>query len=510
MTQTSEAPLSIAIAGGGTAGWMAAAALSRLTGCKVTLIESDAIGTVGVGEATIPQIRLFNRSLGIDEAEFLRETKGTFKLGIEFAGWRKPGESYMHAFGNLGRGAGLLPFHQLWLRGRELGVARDLATYSLNEAAARAGRMRMWPQGQGPDLPWAYHFDASLYAAFLRRFAEARGAARIEGRIASVQRDDESADIQALVLDSGERIEADFFLDCTGFRALLSRDAAANSFEDWSHWLPCDRAVALPCAATGDPVPYTRATAHAAGWQWRIPLQHRTGNGLVYCSDHLSDEDAETMLRANLDGEVLAEPNRLRFTTGMRTEPWQGNCLALGLAAGFLEPLESTSIHLIQSGIARFLSMLPRRDATALMAGEFNRQSRFEWESVRDFLILHYAANERHGEPFWDRCRSMTLPDSLATRLELFRATGYLHREHEELFTEPGWVQVLVGQGVLPNATHPNADALDPNALARLLGEIESGVASLVDTMPTHAEFLRRYCAPQSTNSPAAMMETAR
>ena len=507
-SQRDTAPLSIAIAGGGTAGWMAAAAVSRLTGCAVTLVESDAIGTVGVGEATIPQIRLFNRSLGIDESEFLRETRGTFKLGIEFAGWRKPGESYMHAFGNLGRGAGLLPFHQLWLRGRELGVAGDLSAYSLNEVAARAGRMEMWPTGQGPDLPWAYHFDASLYAAFLRRFAEARGAVRVEGRIASVDRDTDSGDIQSLALDSGERIEADFFLDCTGFRALLS--GASADFEDWSHWLPCDRAIALPSAGDGEPVPFTRATAHTAGWQWRIPLQHRTGNGLVYCSEYLSDDEAEATLRAHLDGEALGEPNRLRFTTGMRGAPWSGNCLALGLAAGFLEPLESTSIHLIQSGIARFLAMLPRRGATHVMAEEFNRQSRFEWESVRDFLILHYAANERHGEPFWDRCRTMTLPDSLAARLDLFRATGYLHREHEELFTEPGWVQVLVGQGILPHDTHPNADALDPSALARLLGEIESGIALLVDRMPTHAEFLRRSCAPQSSSRPAAIMETAR
>ena len=507
-SQRETAPLSIAIAGGGTAGWMAAAALSKLTGCVVTLIESDAIGTVGVGEATIPQIRLFNRSLGIDESEFLRETKGTFKLGIEFAGWRKPGQSYMHAFGNLGRGAGLLPFHQLWLRGRELGLAGDLAAYSLNEQAARAGRMQMWPAGQGADMPWAYHFDASLYAAFLRRFAEARGTTRIEGRIASVERDGESGDIRALILEGGKQVEADFFLDCTGLRALLSE--ASADLEHWSHWLPCDRAVALPCASDGDPAPYTRATAHKAGWQWRIPLQHRTGNGLVYCSDYLSEDEAETSLRAHLEGEAFGKPNRLRFTTGMRSSPWTGNCLALGLAAGFLEPLESTSIHLIQSGIARFLSMLPRRGATRVMADEFNRQSRFEWESVRDFLILHYAANERQGEPFWDRCRAMPLPDSLTARLELFRATGYLHREHEELFTEPGWVQVLVGQGILSRDTHPNADALDPSALARILGEIESGIASLVDRMPTHAEFLRRFCAPQASSRPAATMETAR
>ncbi len=510
------APLRVAIAGGGTAGWMAAAALARLTGCEVALVESDGIGTVGVGEATIPQIRLFNRGLGIDEAEFLRETKGTFKLGIEFYGWRKAGTGYMHAFGTVGRGARLLPFHQLWLRGRELGMAKDLGAYSLNEQAARAGRMQMWPAGQGsqPDMPWAYHFDAALYAAYLRRFAEARGVARIEGRIESAEKDGESGDIAALVLDGGRRIEADFFIDCTGFRALLAGDMPGQSFADWSHWLPCDRAVAVPCETGGGFTPYTRAAAHAAGWQWRIPLQHRIGNGMVYCSEFLSDDEAEAQLLANLDGAPLGTPNRLRFTTGMRAAPWRGNCLALGLAAGFLEPLESTSIHLIQSGIARFLSMLPRPGSpageTAAMAGEFNRQSAFEWAAIRDFLILHYAANDRRGEPFWDRARAMELPAGLADRIELFRSTGYLSREHDELFTEAGWTQVLLGQGVMPRAAHPNADALDPAALQRLLAGIESDIAATVGTMPGHANFLRAFCMPQPAKRPAATKETAR
>ncbi|WP_299307568.1 tryptophan halogenase family protein [uncultured Croceicoccus sp.] len=503
-------PLKIGIAGGGTAGWMAAAALAKLTGCEVVLIESEAIGTVGVGEATIPQIRLFNRGLGIDEAEFLRATKGTFKLGIAFDGWRRDGESYMHAFGHVGRGAGLLPFHQLWLRGRELGVAKDLSAYALNDRAARAGKMQMAPGGGAADMPWAYHFDASLYAGFLRRFAEAHGAERIEGRIVSVERDGESGAIRALTLDAERRVEADFFLDCTGFRALLTDETTRDDFADWSHWLPCDRAVAVPSAAADEILPYTRATARAAGWQWRIPLQHRTGNGLVYCSEFLSEGEAETVLRAHLDGAPIGTANHLRFTTGMRTAPWQGNCLALGLAAGFLEPLESTSIHLIQSGIARFLAMLPRRDVPAAMAEEFNRQARFEWESIRDFLILHYAANGREGQPFWDRCRAMTLPDGLAARLALFRATGFVRREHDELFTEPGWIQVLIGQGVVPRATHPNADALAPHVLARMLNEMAGSIASLVDTMPTHVEFLREFCASPSTPRSAAMMETAR
>ena len=511
-TGGSAAPLNVAIAGGGTAGWMAAAALARLTACKVTLVESDAIGTVGVGEATIPQIRLFNRGLGIDEAEFLRETKGTFKLGIEFEGWRRAGPSYMHAFGNVGAGAGLLPFHHLWLRGRELGSAKNFGAYSLNEAAARAGRMQMWPADKAPqpDMPWAYHFDATLYAAFLRRFAETRGVTRIEGRIETVERAGESGDIAALVIDGGRRIEADFYIDCTGFRGLLAGDMPGQGFEDWSHWLPCDRAIAVPCKTGGEFTPYTRAAAHTAGWKWRIPLQHRIGNGLVYCSDYLADEEAEALLLADLDGEPLSDPRTMRFTTGMRRAPWSGNCLALGLAAGFMEPLESTSIHLIQSGIARFLSMLPRPGMEAAMAAEFNRQSAFEWSAIRDFLILHYAANERSGEPFWDRARTMDLPASLATRIELFRSTGYLSREHDELFTEAGWTQVLLGQGILPRATHANADALDPAALERLLAGIESDIAKTVGTMPGHAQFLRATCMPQTANRPAATKETAR
>ena len=513
-----ETPFTIVIAGGGTAGWMAAAALARLTPCRIVLVESEAIGTVGVGEATIPQIRLFNRGLGIDEAEFLRETRATFKLGIEFDGWRRPGESYMHAFGHVGQGDGLLPFHQLWLRGRQDGVAKDLGAYSLNESAARALRMQKWPGRAGqnvPDMPWAYHFDAALYAAYLRRFAEAHGASRIEGRIDRVERAGESGDIAAIVLADGQRIAGDFFVDCTGFRALLIGEELGVELEDWQHWLPCDRAVALPCKTKGDFTPYTRASAHRAGWQWRIPLQHRIGNGLVYCSEFLGDDEAEAILLGNLDGEAEGAPKRLRFATGMRREMWRGNCLALGLAAGFMEPLESTSIHLVQSAIARFLSLLPRRGGSAAEAAEFNRRAAFEWTGIRDFLILHYAANAREGEPFWDRCRAMELPDSLAARIELFRATGHVAREHDELFTEPGWVQVLIGQGVLPRAHHPLADVPNAQAVAAKLDTIEAGIARLVAAMPHHAQFLRETCmsgpaAAPSARAPKIETETVR
>jgi tryptophan halogenase len=495
------------VVGGGTAGWMAAAALARFTTRPVTLVESDAIGTVGVGEATIPQIRLFNAGLGIDEAEFLRETRGSFKLGIEFAGWSGDGSSYMHAFGHVGHGAGLLPFQHFWARARAEGTAKELAAYVLNERAARAGRMQIWQAETGkpvPDMPWAYHFDAGLYAAYLRRYAEALGVVRIEGIVGAVDRDGESGHITAVLLDGDRRVAGDFFIDCTGFRALLIEGALEAGFDDWTHWLPCDRAIAVPCEAKGEFTPYTRATARKAGWQWRIPLQHRIGNGYVYASAHIADDAVLDTLLANLDGAPTAEPNKLRFTTGMRRRQWAGNCLALGLAAGFMEPLESTSIHLIQSSIARFLQMLPAGTPDPAMVAEFNRQAEFEWTRIRDFLILHYSANGRHGEPFWDQCRAMDLPDTLARKVAQFRASAYLHREHEELFTEAGWLQVLVGQGVLPEAWNPIADALPAERLAAMLGGIERRDRDLVSAMPAHAEFLRAWCTPSSPDRKTA------
>lgn len=490
----------IVIAGGGTAGWMAAATLGRFSGRRVVLVESEAIGTVGVGEATIPQIRLFNAALGIDEAEFLRETKGTFKLAIEFAGWAGEGTSYLHAFGNVGHGAGLLPFQHYWLRARasEAG-AGPLSDYCLNDVAARAGKMQMWrPQaGQpSPDMPWAYHFDASLYAAYLRRYAEAHGVERVEGIIASVERDGTSGDIAALLLDGDRRIEGGFFVDCTGFRSLLLGQTLGTRFDDWRHWLPCDRAVAVPCEAKGEFTPYTRSTARRAGWQWRIPLQHRIGNGHVFCSDFMGEDEATAILLANLDGEPTAEPRVLNFTTGMRQQQWSRNCLALGLAGGFMEPLESTSIHLIQSSIARLLQMLPGDSVAAATRDEFNRQAEFEWSRIRDFLILHYWANGRHGQAFWDRCRAMALPETLTAKVEAFRASGYIHREHEELFTEQGWLQVLVGQGIIPESWNPIADAMPEPELEAMLTRIVETNARLVDVMPPHAAFLRAHIDP--------------
>ena len=487
----------IVIAGGGTAGWMAAAALSRFTTSRITLVEAEEIGPVGVGEATIPQIRLFNAGLGIDEAEFLRETKGSFKLGIEFAGWAGEGTRYMHAFGPVGHPAGLLPFHQYWLRAREEGFAEELGAYSLNETAARALKMQMWrpePGKPAPDMPWAYHFDAGLYAAFLRRYAEARGVTRIAGKIVDVEAGERA--IASLTLDDGSKVGGDFFLDCTGFRSLLLGEALGTRFEDWQHWLPCDRAVAVPCATRGDFTPYTTATARRAGWQWRIPLQHRIGNGLVYSSADLSDDEALDMLLGGLDGPEEGEPNRLRFATGTRAEHWVGNCLAMGLSAGFMEPLESTSIHLIQASLSRFLTMLPDGRPDPAIVREFNRQTSFEWERIRDFLILHYKANGRQGEAFWDRCRAMSVPDSLAEKIEQFEATGYIHREHEELFTQEGWLQVFVGQGVTPSTFHPIAGNMSQGDLAAMMSRITDRNRETVARMPDHVQFLRAFCMP--------------
>ena len=496
----SSGPVSrIVIAGGGSAGWMAAAALGRFLDSRyqVTLVESEAIGTVGVGEATIPQIHLFNRSLGIDERQFVAAAEATYKLGIEFDGWTRRDHRYMHAFGPVGRGLGLVPFHHLWRKARASGLGEDYGAYSLNETAARAGRLA---RGQGrpgpvPDLVYAFHFDASLYAAFLRRFAEANGVRRVEGKIARVERNGETGDIAALLLDGERRIEGDLFVDCTGFRGLLIGEALGSKYVDWSNYLPCNRALAVPCARSEAFRPYTQSIARDAGWQWRIPLQHRTGNGHVYCNAFTREEEAAETLLANLDGEPLDQPRALSFATGRRAEFWSGNCVALGLAAGFMEPLESTSLHLVQSGIARLLTYFPRSRVEPTDRAEFNRLTAFEWERIRDFIVLHYKANGRLGEPFWDACRAMAVPDSLTEKLEPWRASGRLHREGEELFTEEGWAQVLIGQGVLPADWHPLADQVEGEELAGYLKSLRDAYVRKAAAMPTHAETVREMVA---------------
>jgi tryptophan halogenase len=486
----------VVIVGGGTAGWMAAAALARFLPAathRVRLIESEAIGTVGVGEATIPQLRLFNAGLGIDEDAMLRATGGTFKLGIEFAGWSGEGSRYLHAFGTIGRGLGLTPFHHYWLRAGE----PDLWAYSASAQAARAGRFAR-DLGR-PELPsgiaWAFHFDAIRYAAFLRAHAEGAGVRRTEGQIAAVEPDGEGG-IAAVVLAGGERVAGDVFLDCSGFRGLLIEQALHAGYDDWSRWLPCDRALAVPSARAAAIPPYTRATARAAGWQWRIPLQHRTGNGLVYCSAYLDDDRAADILLAGLEEEARDVPRPLRFTTGRRRSPWVGNCIALGLAAGFMEPLESTSIHLVQSGIARLLQLWPATRDCAAAAATFNRQSEQEWRAIRDFLLLHYRTNAR-DEPFWQACRTLPLTDSLAEKIALFEEAGRIAPEAHELFTEVGWLQVMIGQGLRPLGHDPLADNLSPQDLADFLAIARRHAAGVAARMPDHESYIATQCAAQ-------------
>jgi tryptophan 7-halogenase len=489
----------IVIVGGGTAGWMAAAAFARFLGVghDIRLIESDEIGTVGVGEATIPAIQLFNRNLGIDENEFVRATQGSFKLGIEFEGWTEPGHRYIHAFGQIGRPLGLVPFHHYWLRHRELGGTSSLWDYAPTALAAAENRFAP-PQDQPGQLPsgvaYAYHFDAGLYAAFLRKYAEARGVKRTEGQVVDVSLTGESGFVEAVTLLSGERIEGDLFIDCSGFRGLLIEQALQSGYEDWSHWLPCNRALAVPCASAEPLTPYTRSTAREAGWQWRIPLQHRTGNGYVYCSDYISDADATETLMANLDGEALAEPRQLRFVTGKRRQIWKKNVVALGLASGFLEPLESTSIHLIQAGIANLINFWPGAGFEQADIAAFNAQADFEFASIRDFIILHYHANGRSGA-FWERCRTMDIPDSLKAKIALFQANGRISRFNDELFTELGWLQVMWGQGLRPRGYHPLADQITQDQLSEFLGVAHKHAAHVAARMPPHKDYIAAACA---------------
>jgi tryptophan 7-halogenase len=491
----------IVIAGGGTAGWMAAAALSRMQGngvTKVTLVESEEIGIVGVGEATIPPIKTFNAMLGIDENEFLRATQGSFKLGIEFAGWEREGASYIHPFGAFGSDIEGIKFHQIWLKLRAQGIPVPLSDLSLSIVAAKHNRFDR-PNGDArsvlSQLQYAYHFDASLYARFLRAYAETRGVMRMEGKIGSAEQRPEDGFIAALVMTDGRRIEGDLFIDCTGFRGLLIEQALKSGYEDWSHWLPCNRAMAVPSARTEPLLPYTRSTARAAGWQWRIPLQHRTGNGYVYCSEHISDDEAIDTLLANLDGNALADPRPLRFTTGIRKRPWIKNCVALGLASGFMEPLESTSIHLIQIGISKLLALFPDRNFLAHERDEYNRLTAIQWAQIRDFLILHYKQTARDGSDFWRYCANMPVPDTLTRKMDLFRSTGRLFRYEDELFTDASWTAVMVGQGLVPERYDPLVDTVDDRQIRDMVGRMGDAFQRAARAMPTHADYIARHCA---------------
>ncbi|MDB5692414.1 MAG: tryptophan halogenase [Alphaproteobacteria bacterium] len=491
----------VVIVGGGTAGWMAAAALSRtmgaVPGLTIELVESEEIGTVGVGEATIPQIVLFNNLLGIDEDDFVRATNATYKLGIEFRDWTRIGHRYVHPFGFYGIDMMGVEFHHHWLKGLALGDDHPLDLYSLSVVAGLEGRFDR-PRPDQPNSPlsrlgYAFQFDASLYARYLRSLSESQGVVRTEGRIVDVARNHESGFIEAVVLESGARIEGDLFIDCSGFRGLLIEQVLKAGFEDWSAWLPCDRAYAVPCESSADMQPLTRSTARPAGWQWRIPLQHRTGNGYVYSSAHISDDEAAATLLANLDGAPLADPRPLRFLAGHRKKAWVKNVVALGLAGGFLEPLESTSIHLVQTGIARLMTLFPTRNFDQFEIDRYNALTEREYIDIRDFLVLHYKATERDDSPFWDYCRTLEPPEGLAYKLEMFRRNGRVFREHEELFTETSWLSVMVGQGIRAGGYHPTADTLSDAETLKRLAHIREVVANTAQLMPVQAEFLRAH-----------------
>ncbi|PKM17916.1 MAG: tryptophan halogenase [Gammaproteobacteria bacterium HGW-Gammaproteobacteria-15] len=486
----------VLIVGGGTAGWMTAAMLSKLMGpqLSIRLIESDAIGTVGVGEATIPAIQHFNAALGINEAEFLQSTQGTIKLGIQFENWGKAGDSYMHAFGPVGRPLGFTAFHHYWLAAQARGDNSSFWDYSLNYQAAHTGKYA--PLSHIPNTPLqglvhAYHFDASLYAAFLRRYSEQLGVVRTEGTIGAVVKTP-AGDIASVTLKDGQSFSADLFIDCSGLRALLIGGELGGGYEDWRHWLPCDSALAVPTAATLPVMPYTRAIAHSGGWQWRIPLQHRTGNGLVYSSRFLDDNAARQTLMSNLDAEALAEPRKISFVTGRRKQQWLQNCVAIGLSSGFLEPLESTSIHLIQSAVVRLVQCFPQQADMAALRREYNRQSQQEFEAIRDFIILHYHLNQRNDNGLWQYCRTMALPDSLAQRIELFRQSGAVFRQQDELFTEVAWQQVMLGQHLRPQHYHPLADSLTDAQLNGFLADLKAIISRTAEQLPAHQQFLQQ------------------
>lgn len=504
--ENAGAPLrKIVIVGGGAAGWMSAAALSAVLKppYEIRLVESEEIGIIGVGEATIPPIRVFNGLAQLDEAEFMKATYGSFKLGIEFLNWGREGDRYMHGFGGIGRES-LWPvdFSQYWHRMRALGRAQPLDAYAISNMAARANKFMM-PQPDMKNSPmaaigYAYHFDANLYARYLRRVSESRGVRRTEGKVTQVLLNDapgpRQGHVQAVVMASGERIEGDLFLDCTGFASLLIERTLNTGFEDWSHWLPCDRAMAVPSESRGPLTPYTRSTAHRAGWQWRIPLQHRVGNGHVYASQHMSDDEAAAVLLKHLDGPALAEPRLIKFRTGMRRRAWNGNVVAIGMSAGFVEPLESTALHLIQMGIGKLIEAFPHSGFDPVEIDEYNRQSRARYESVRDFIVLHYHLNQKQDGGFWEACAHMAIPERLRWRMQLYAASGRLIYVDEDFFREPSWLSVMSGQNLRPQGWLALTELQGVEETAGYLQGIADTVAQCVAAMPDHAEFVRRFC----------------
>jgi len=484
----------VVIVGGGTAGWMAAAALSKTFGenLQVVLIESDEIPTVGVGEATIPPIQNFHVLLELSEADFLRAVNGTFKLGIEFENWGSLGERYFHPFSHHGIDSWAAQFHHYWLKARQQGAAVALDEFSLEAIMARANRFGREGERKAN---YAYHFDAGLYAKLLRQLGEAQGVDRTEGKVVDVKLDGESGFIESVQLESGQVIDGDLFIDCSGFRGLLIEQALQTGWEDWSHWLRSDRAAAVQTESVAPPSPYTRSTARSCGWQWKIPLQNRVGNGLVYCSHFMSDDDAQKSLRDNLEGKPITDIRTIRFATGRRLKQWNKNCVALGLASGFLEPLESTSIHLIQNSIIRLVKLFPASGIEQSEVDQFNREVKTEIEQIRDFIILHYHVTKRADTEYWNECREMEVPDTLAHKLRLARSNGRIFRDNNELFSEPSWAAVMFGQGIEPKGYHPFVDNLGAKELQDLLMGVKKSIAKLVSMQPLHHEYIDRLCA---------------
>ncbi|MEM5547394.1 tryptophan halogenase family protein [Pseudoalteromonas fuliginea] len=485
----------VVIAGGGTAGWITAALLNKVLGkvINITLIESSSIGTVGVGEATIPPIISLNNALGINEKEFINETNATIKLGIEFENWKKPTHSYMHAFGPIGKDFPFCDFYNFWLKGRITGCEDDLWDFSLNYQAAKQHKfapLNTIPNTQLPGLSYAYHFDATLYAEYLKKLAISRGVKHIDAKISEVTQCLATGNVETLILDDNKQINGDLFIDCTGLRALLIEKTLNTGFVDWSHYLSCDSAIAVQTKSNDELKPYTQAIAHSAGWQWQIPLQSRIGNGLVYCSRYLSDEDAKALLLNNLPADPITEPRFIKFKTGRRVKQWHKNVVAVGLSSGFLEPLESTSIHLIQSAVTRLIKLFPHHGISGALASEFNKQSVTEIEHIRDFIILHYKLTVREDSAFWRQCMQMDIPDSLIHKLNLFKQTGKVIRENNELFAEIAWQQVMIGQGLISDDYCTIANSFTDEQLSDLFISLKTLVNSTVEKLPTHKEFL--------------------
>ena len=484
----------VVIAGGGTAGWIAAVALShQFRGLlDITLVESEQIGTIGVGESTVPPIRSFHRFLNIDEQTFLRAVSGSFKLSIAFENWTRPGDRYVHPFGVTGQSTLVCAFHHFWLESQRRGMPSELGDFCLESVASRDSRFATLKQ---PQLNYAYHLDAGLYARFLRGISEGYGLKRIEGKIREVKQHPDSGHVESLVLEDGQVVEGDLFIDCTGFRGLLIEQTLHSGYEDWTQWLPCDRAVAMPVAteSVGAPVPYTRAIAHEAGWRWQIPLQHRVGCGLVFSSRHMSDDEARAKLMRDVGAPPLRDPWLVPFRTGRRLKTWNKNVVSLGLSSGFIEPLESTSIHLAITAVMRLIQLFPRDGIDQSLVDIYNDIGRAEAEHIRDFIILHYHANQR-DEPMWKQCREMEVPESLALRMRAWRERAHAWQLGEELFRVDSWTHVMLGQGLVPRQHHPLAQTMSDPDLRRFLGSIRKSIAEAVSQMPPQQEFIDRYC----------------